>query len=224
MSTVRFDLKPLLRAPPLKFRLIPVDKIPENHVKTVDFPLYKSDVLSWSRKYNEDHQWWVEQEQNFNHLFREQDQFGLSTLKDIVRWKFKEFPGRRMLILGMVVENEDSFIREITTSVFTSLETDLSKIKELRRMYGVGLSLASVILTFFNPHEYGILDIHVWRELYGKEPKSLFQSDRNYLVLLSILRKAAKEYKLPVRTLEKALFKKNLDESSRAQKTRVCMN
>jgi len=215
VSNVRFDLKPVSRAPPLKFRLIAVDKIPENNVKTVDFPLDKSDVLSWSRKYNEDHPWWVEQEQNFNHLFREQGEFGLSTLKDIVRWKFKEVPGRRELILGMVVENDDSFIREITSSVFSSLETDLYKIKELRRLYGVGLSLASVILTFFNSHEYGILDIHVWRELYGKEPKSLFQSNRNYLLLLSTLRKAAKEYKLPVRTLEKALFKKNLDESFR---------
>lgn len=215
MSNVRFDLKPVSRSPPLKFRFIPVDKIPENDVKTGDFPLNKSDVLSWSKKYNEDHPWWVEQEQNFNHQFREQGEFGLFTLKEIVRWKFKEVPGRRELILGMVVENDDPFIREITTSVFTSLETDLSKIKELRRMYDVGLSLASVILTFFNSHEYGILDIHVWRELYGKEPKSLFQSDRNYLILLSTLRKAAKEYKLPVRTLEKALFKKNLDESSR---------
>ncbi len=66
-----------------------------------------------------------------------------------------------------------------------------------------------------NSLEYGILDIHVWRELYGKEPKSLFQSNQNYLILLSTLRKAAQEYKLQVRTLKKALFKKNLDESTR---------
>ena len=77
----------------------------------------------------------------------------------------------------------------------------------------VGPAVASTILTFYNPKEYGVFDIHIWRELFGKEPKNLFTTE-NYLKLLAELRGLANKYGLDTRIVEKAFFKKNIDEEA----------
>jgi len=76
----------------------------------------------------------------------------------------------------------------------------------------VGPAVASVILTFYDPQNYGILDIHVWEELFDGKSKN-FCTIPNYLYLLEKLREIAKTHNLPVRTVEKALFKKNKEKS-----------
>lgn len=45
----------------------------------------------------------------------------------------------------------------------------------------------------------------------GKQPEYLFTTE-NYLKLLAELRRIASKYGLNVRTVEKAFFKKNIDE------------
>ena len=79
--------------------------------------------------------------------------------------------------------------------------------------YGVGPALASTILTFLNPKDYGVFDIHVWREIFGKESTGLFTAP-NYLKALREMRRIASKNDLDVRVVEKALFKKNYDESN----------
>jgi hypothetical protein len=49
---------------------------------------------------------------------------------------------------------------------------------------------------------------------HSDEPSVLFTSIRHYTDLLDGLRGEAVKYGCSVRTLEKALFKKNLDESN----------
>ena len=77
----------------------------------------------------------------------------------------------------------------------------------------MGISLASVILTFYDPVNYCVYDIHVMREMYGKEPKTMFTDNRHYLRLLRDLRGLSMKYRLDVRTIEKALFLKNIQSS-----------
>jgi len=48
--------------------------------------------------------------------------------------------------------------------------------------------------------------------MYGREPENLFTTE-NYLRLLTDLRKIADKCKSDARTVEKALFKKNVDEA-----------
>jgi hypothetical protein len=50
-------------------------------------------------------------------------------------------------------------------------------------------------------------------EMLGKEPANLFTTE-NYLKLLNELRKIADKHGLGVRTVEKAFFKKNIDETT----------
>ena len=68
-------------------------------------------------------------------------------------------------------------------------------------------------ITIVDPKKYAVFDIHIWREMYGKEPKNLFTTE-NYLKLLTDLRRIASNHSLDVRRVEKALFKKNVDEAS----------
>jgi len=112
----------------------------------------------------------------------------------------------------LVARNEDEEIRRISNLVFASRSSsDSYKVNNLCTLHGVGPALASTILTFYNPKEYGVFDIHVWRELFGREPSFLFTA-KNYLKLLTELRKIARRFDLDVRIVEKAFFKKNIDE------------
>jgi len=72
--------------------------------------------------------------------------------------------------------------------------------------------LASVILTFFDPKQYCILDLAVWKGLLGNPPPNMY-SAQNYLKLLEAIRKTAAKQNLDVRVIDKALYKKSIDES-----------
>ena len=74
------------------------------------------------------------------------------------------------------------------------------------------MALSSVILTFYDPKRYGIIDIHDWRELFGKEPADLFTDYKHTLKFFTKLREIAEETGLTCRVVEKALFMKNLKD------------
>jgi hypothetical protein len=77
---------------------------------------------------------------------------------------------------------------------------------------GVTPVIASIILAFFDPKQYCILDAYTWKALLGNPPAGM-QTTQNYLVLLSAIRKTAAKQKLDVRVIDKALFKKGFDEA-----------
>ena len=82
----------------------------------------------------------------------------------------------------------------------------------LTLLEGVSPVLASIILAFFDPKQYCILDAHTWKALLGNVPPNM-QTTQNYLVLLAVIRKTAAKQNLDVRVIDKALYKKGIDES-----------
>jgi hypothetical protein len=82
----------------------------------------------------------------------------------------------------------------------------------LTLLEGISPVLASVILAFFDPKQYGILDATIWKALLGNPPPNLLTT-QNYLKLLFAMRKTAAKQNLDVRAIDKALYKKSLDES-----------
>ncbi len=104
---------------------------------------------------------------------------------------------------------ETTFVRAMTTP------DEGLRLKELDELPGIGPAMVSVILTFYDPSKYGVLDIHVWRELFGPEPSGLFQGSRCLMLFLQDLRSIAARHSMRARTVEKALFQKNYDESRR---------
>lgn len=212
MSDVKFNLKPVYKKTyqRINFKLNPVTEIPPpTRIKD----LTKADVLEWKSRYDQEHPWWVQEEQKIRTTIQKHQEIDQNTLHQIFHWKFLTLRGREILIKGYLEEHSDEEIRIITKRAL-SLPTyqDNKRIKTLRRLYGIGIALASTILTFYDPQNYGIYDIHVYREMYGPEPSTIFALNKHYIQMLQDLRRLSKRFQLPVRTIEKALFKKNLEK------------
>jgi len=175
---------------------------------------YIKDIQYWAAKYDEDHPWWTSEEKRIGNQIREDNELGMETLKEIVEWKFKTVPGRIVRINNLLKNHTDEEVREITGRVLPLPKSeDRNKVHGLCELKGVGPALASTILTFHDPQDYCVYDIHILREVYGEEPKYPFNKYtgcRHYLRLLEHLRQESKRLDLPVRTIEKALFKKNI--------------
>ena len=170
--------------------------------------------MAWTEKYDKDHPWWVQEEERLGDKFRKTKTLTKDDLCKIVEWKFKDLKGRKTRILGLVAKNSEKAVQLTSKQVFDLTPQDEPyRIDSLDNLDGVGPALASTILTFYDPKNYGVFDIHVWREIFGPEPTDLFLTTKYYLQLLGELRKLAIQYGLNVRTVEKAFFKKNLDES-----------
>jgi endonuclease III len=133
-------------------------------------------------------------------------------LERIVEWKFKTFPGRKIRILNLISENTEEEIMCVSSKALRSdSDSDLFKMETLCKLKGVGPALASTILTFHDPAHYGVFDIHVCREFFGKT-QIVPPTIATYLNVLEKLRMMAKQYGLEVRSVEKAFFKRNLDQ------------
>lgn len=150
-----------------------------------------------------------EKEQELGDRFRKRGEITKEDLIQVVEWKFSTLPGRKKRILSLISQNTDDHIRRLSREALKlNTSHDSQRIASLCSIYGVGPALASTILTFYDPKNYGVFDIHVWRELFGE--KILYFTPSNYLVLLKKLREIALRTDLDVRAVEKALFKKNL--------------
>mgnify|MGYP000315347953 CR=1 FL=1 len=176
--------------------------------------LLKKELLSWAERYNKEEgtTYDLKTEKEIGDRLRFKLELSKEDLKEIVRWKFQEnrLKGRRLKVLRMLENVDDTLIKNISRKALTA-QSDYERIHLLRTIHGVGLALASVILTFYDPKNYGVFDTHVWRELFGKEPKGLFNNPAYLFRVLLELRRIAKNVGLDVRTVEKALFKRNLE-------------
>ena len=173
-----------------------------------------NEINRLANEYDHSNSWWIEREKEIGQRINEEKEFGMEILKEIVEWKFYTLPGRIKRTLNLLRSVSDLEIRKHTRSAL-SLGTDFddARIKFLRNIRGVGISLSSVILTFHDPVNYCVYDIHVMREMYGREPKTIFTVNRHYLRLLRDLRCLSIKYSLNVRTIEKALFLRNIQSS-----------
>jgi thermostable 8-oxoguanine DNA glycosylase len=177
--------------------------------------LEKAEIEKISSKYDEKYPEVVQKEEELGKKIRKDKEIGKETIYEIVRWKFSSLPGRIKRTFNLLEEISDEIIMETTRKALSdNLSEDDKRIKELRKIRGIGISLASVILTFYDPERYCIYDIHVVRELYGKEPKYMFKNNKYYLELLQDLRELGQKTGLEVRTIEKAVFLKNIGKNS----------
>jgi len=172
----------------------------------------KNDLLNWIKKYdNADSDFSSNCEKQVGLNIRKNKFLTKDDLKEIVKWKFQTLPGRKKLFLSYADKLYDKELRDISSIAFRE-KNEINKFEHLLKFKGVGIATISVILTFYDPKNYCVFDIHVWRELFGKEPKN-FYTKENYLKLLGKLRELSNLYNLNVRDTEKALFQKNLEES-----------
>ena len=130
------------------------------------------------------------------------------TRKDLIKigcWKSKR-PKRHY----EDKENDDSTVREITKFSFKT-KSEKARIKSLLALKGVSWPVASAILHFAFPSKYPMWDFRVlwslgWTAHYNL---NLWQE------YCSRIRKLSKKYKVPIRTVEKALWKYSKEHQNR---------
>jgi len=174
----------------------------------------REEIIRWSRLFDENQSPAdLQTENDVGSRLRKTRELSKTDLIRMVSWKFESLPGRKGLILSRVSSVGE---QEISETFHRALDADSEKtgISELLRLPGIGPAMASVILTFYDPKKYAVLDIHVWRELFGKEPQSLFQGSKCLLKFLQKVRLIAAMHGLDARTVEKALFQRNCDQAS----------
>ncbi len=174
----------------------------------------KKELLKWSKKYDKDQGWWVQKENELGAKFRRNKVLTRDDLAQIVEWKFKDgSEEKKKRVLAAIAQNDEATVARISGQVFNvPSNDDAYRLNSLTMLNGVSPVLASIILAFFDPKQYGVFDAQVWKALLGNEPPNLF-APQNYLKLLAALRKTASKNNLDARTVEKAFFKKKLDES-----------
>jgi hypothetical protein len=174
----------------------------------------KADYLMWSRKYDKAYGWQAQRERELGAKFRKNKILRCADLAAVVEWKFKAEPEKNARFLELVARNDEAKVQRITSQVLSLPQgDDMYRMNCLTTLEGVSPVLASVILTFFDSHNYGILDVNVWKRLLGNPPPNM-NSPQNYLVLLAAMRKTAAKHNLDARTIDKALYKKSVDEAS----------
>jgi hypothetical protein len=170
----------------------------------------KNELLRFVQKYKEDQgQDDAEEERKLGERFRSNRCVTKSDLKRVIAWKFQgRLLGRRNLVLGFLKTTNDEYIRDVSELAF-KYEKDEDRLKLLQTINGVGPSLSSVILSFYDPQRYGILDIHAWRGLFGADVKLNSSQRKQVLRFFTRLREISAETGLPCRDIEKAYFLKD---------------
>ena len=155
----------------------------------------KADFLLWSRKYDKAFGWQAQRERELGSKFRKAKVLTLADLAQIIEWKFSEETEKKTRVLELVRRNNQATVNRLSSQALSipSCE-DAYRMNCLTLLEGISPVLASVILTFFDPKQYGILDVTVWKALLGNPPPNLLTT-QNYLKLLSAIRK-----RLPNRT------------------------
>ena len=173
----------------------------------------KRDFLKWSQKYDKDQGWSAQVERALGARLRKASVMSGADLALVVEWKFKDDEAKRKRVLELVARNDEASVVRVSSQAFNLPgDNDACRINYFMMLEGVSPVLASVILSFFDPKQYGVFDVYAWRSLLGNEVPNLF-STGNYLKLLVALRKTAAKHNLDVRTVEKALVQKKLDEA-----------
>jgi hypothetical protein len=176
--------------------------------------LDKPDYVMWSRKYDKAFGWQAQRERELGAKFRKNKALTLKDLTTVVEWKFKEQPDKKQRALELVSRNDEEKVARVTSQIFSLPNADDAyRLNCLTTLEGISPVLASVILTFFDPHNYGIFEQSVWKGLLGNPPPGLY-TPQNYIRLLAAMRKTAAKHNIDARTIDKALYKKTLDKSN----------
>jgi len=173
----------------------------------------REEILYWKGKYETEEDLYTKgDEEELKEKFRKNKYLDKEDLIRIVKWKFQgRLTGRQQRLLRLIGPLESSFIQDISSLAFKTKDDEI-RLKLLMIVKGVGVALASVILAFYDPQQYGVLDIHAWRGLFGEEPKDLFTNMKHALFFFDKLRDISARVNLPCRDIEKAIFKRDIDK------------
>jgi hypothetical protein len=170
----------------------------------------REEILEWVDKHDRKNSWWIQQEREIGDRLRETKKLSKDDLNKIIEWKFQSNPLVKTVHLNRMKKVKEQHLEKVSNEVFNlDVNQDMKRITLLCGFNGIGPAVASVILTFYDPENYCVVDFHVYQEVFGFRPKYL--TPEKYIRLLGKLRKEARKYSLNVRDIEKAYFMKNCE-------------
>ncbi|MCJ7634670.1 hypothetical protein MUP77_20055 [Candidatus Bathyarchaeota archaeon] len=173
----------------------------------------KKDVLDWVEKHDKKNFLWTQQEKEIGDRLRATKKLSKDDLKKIIEWKFESNALVKTVQLNRMKKIGEQHLEKISNEVFNlHVNQDLKRIMLLCGFNGIGPAVASVILTFYDPQNYCVVDFHVYQEVFGFRPKYL--TPELYIRLLGKFREEARKHGLNVRDIEKAYFMKNCETTS----------
>ncbi|MCW4045963.1 MAG: hypothetical protein NWE99_00160 [Candidatus Bathyarchaeota archaeon] len=169
----------------------------------------KKEILELARVHDEKNAFWVQMENEIGESLRKTKILTMLDLEKIIEWKFESNALVRTIELRRIKKNSNEQLAIVSKEVFNLNETqDAKRIEQLCTLSGVGTAVASVLLAFYDPENYCVIDFHVFQEVFGHRPKGPTISE--YLMLLDRIREEAREHGLTTRIVEKAYFTRNL--------------
>ncbi len=167
----------------------------------------------WSRKYDKAYGWQAQRERELGAKFRKNKSLTVKDLTAVIEWKFKAEPDKLEHAQELVTRNTEEKVQRVTSQIFSLPNADDTyRITCLTSLEGISPVIASIILAFFDPKNYGIFDQSVWKRLLGNPPPGLY-TPQNYIRFLQAMRKTANKHNLDARVIDKALYKKSVDEA-----------
>jgi hypothetical protein len=125
-------------------------------------------------------------------------------LSEIFEWK-TEGRGRSRLLRNTDEEIADAL------SLAVNARTERAAIAVLTGLHGVGVPVASAVLTAIDPERYTVIDFRALEALSSKSPD---RSVSFYLYYLDACRKLAKEHRATLRDLDRALWQWSDEQSA----------
>lgn len=142
------------------------------------------------------------------------------TKKELLRmadWKFyRLWPSKHK---KEIESNPDILIEKTTKRAIEEID-DKNKVEILDDLRGVGIPMASAILTVLNPNDYGVIDINAWYALNSEEKRSFTSED--FILFMKKIRENAKKQNLTARQTEIGLFKWGQERRGKNRKEKNC--
>lgn len=157
----------------------------------------KKHILKYANEYESNYD--SKDEVEIKRSLKRRRYLGRKELLRIGMWKSKR-PRRHY----ESTENDDLTVQEITKFSFRT-KSERARIKSLLALKGVSWPVASAILHFAFPEKYPIMDFRVIWSLGWKQPSHYdFAFWQRYC---KRIHKLSKKYNLPIRTVDKSLWK-----------------
>ena len=174
----------------------------------------KNEIVEYAKRYELAYEGTTgeEVEKRMKLLLREQRYLTRDDFIEIGLWK-----SRRPKPHYESLENDDLTVGEVTRFSFGA-RSERARIESLLMLKGVSWPVASTILHFAFPGRYPIMDFRVIRSLRslgwnGKKPQSY--EFNFWMKYCNKIRSLARTHKLPIRTVEKALWKLDKEGSKK---------
>ncbi|WP_121821070.1 hypothetical protein [Halostella salina] len=162
------------------------------------------DIRSWSERYDEAYDEDLQAiEERIHKVLIDQSSLTRDQLQEVVQWKLNGMPGRRGGNVERVSTVPDEFVQRVTEAALL-IDDPTTQLKTLKSIPGIGPATATVVLTFYDPENYGIGDRYILDEFFG-EDRTIRVTD--YPKILAELRDR-NPGDFDLRTVEKAYYQK----------------